>query len=296
MRLSEKTLYFTMCFYISMRLFLKRLLFVSYLAVSLQGCETLQSLGGSSDSNKLEYSDWDAKKFHDNAAKAMKAENYMKAIKLYETLETRYPFGEYAAQTQLDVAYAYYKNQDSEAAIAATERFIKIHPRNASVDYAYYLKGLVNFNRSIGFLERFLPTDSSQRNPSNVKEAYANFQELVQRFPNSQYTPDAKQRMLALRNNLAMYEVHVARFYIKRKAYVAAANRGSFVVKEFQRTPAVPYALLVMQEAYTALGLNELATDTKRIYDENYPDGPPVLEKSDKRLATQIWDFFGLDE
>lgn len=279
-----------------MRLFLKRIVFISCFAMSLQGCETLQSLGSDSNADELEYNDWDAKKFHDKAKEAMKTENYNKAIKLYETLEARYPFGEYAAQTQLDVAYAYYKNADPEAAIAATERFIKIHPRNPSVDYAYYLKGLVNFNRSIGFLERFLPTDSSQRNPSNVKEAYANFQELIQRFPNSQYSPDAKQRMLALRNNLAMYEVHVARFYIKRRAYVAAANRGSFVVKEFQRTPAVPYALLAMERAYTELGLDELATDTKRIYDKNYPDGPPVPEKGEGRFANQLWDFFGLDE
>jgi len=280
----------------SMRLFFKKTLFIFCLAGILQGCETLQNLKLGDSGSDQEYTDWDAKKFHEQAKSSMEAKNYQKAIKLYETLESRYPFGDYAAQTQLDVAYAYYKNDDPEAAIAAVDRFIKIHPRNPSVDYAYYLKGLVNFNRSIGFIERFLPTDATQRNPSNVKEAYDNFDELVRRFPNSKYAPDAKQRMLALRNNLAMYEIHVARFYIKRRAYVAAANRGSYVVKEFQRTPAVPYALKVMEEAYTKLGLDDLAADAKRVYDQNYPDGPPVAEYREGTFVHQLWDYFGLDQ
>jgi len=279
-----------------MRLFLQKTLVIFFLASILQGCETLQNLKLGDVGTDQEYIDWDAKKFHEKAKSAMEAKNYQKAIKLYETLESRYPFGDYAAQTQLDVAYAYYKNDDPEAAIAAVDRFIKIHPRNVSVDYAYYLKGLVNFNRSIGFIERYLPTDSTQRNPSNVKEAYDNFDELVRRFPDSKYAPDAKQRMLALRNNLAMYEIHVARFYLKRKAYVAAANRGSYVIKEFQRTPAVPYALQVMEEAYTQLGLEDLAADSKRVYEQNYPDGAPVLKYREENFVQQLWDYIGLDQ
>lgn len=279
-----------------MRFFLLKFLIFFSLALSLQGCETLKNLKLGDSGSDEEYRDWGAKEFHDKAKAAMDAQNYQKAIKLYETLEARYPFGEYAAQTQLNIAYAYYKNDDPEAAIAAADRFIKIHPRNPSVDYAYYLKGLVNFNRSIGFIERFLPTDATQRNPSNVKDAYDNFDLLIRRFPASQYAPDAKQRMLALRNNMAMYEVHVARFYLKRKAYIAAANRGGYVVKEYQRTPAVPYALQVMQEAYTKLGLDELAADAKRVYDENYPDGPPVAEYQETTFVHQLWDFFGLDQ
>jgi outer membrane protein assembly factor BamD len=278
-----------------MRLFLQKILFICSLTVALQGCEALQKLTSRSEPED-DYTGWDAKKFHDNARKAMDAENYQKAIKLYETLEARYPFGNYAAQTQLDVAYAYFKNDDPEAAIAAADRFIKIHPRDPSVDYAFYLKGLVNFNRSIGFLDRFLPTDTSQRNPSNVQEAYDNFQELVSRFPDSKYVPDAKQRMLALRNNLAMYEIHVARFYLKRKAYIAAANRGSYVIKEYQRTPAVPYALQVMQEAYTKLGLDDLAADAQRVYEQNYPEAPPVLEYKDRTFVREVWDYIGLDK
>jgi outer membrane protein assembly factor BamD len=278
-----------------MRLFLQKILFICCLTVALQGCEALQKLTSKSEPED-DYTGWDAKKFHDNAQTAMDAENYQKAIKLYETLEARYPFGDYAAQTQLDVAYAYFKNDDPEAAIAAADRFIKIHPRDPSVDYAFYLKGLVNFNRGIGFIDRFLPTDTSQRNPSNAQEAFDNFQELVRRFPESKYVPDAKQRMLALRNNLAMYEIHVARFYMKRKAYIAAANRCSYVIKEYQRTPAVPYALQVMQEAYTKLGLEDLAADAQRVYEQNYPEGPPVLEYKDRTFIREVWDYIGLDK
>jgi len=279
-----------------MRLFLLKFFIFFSLAITLSGCETLKNLKLGDAGTDAEYTDWGAKEFHDNAKKAMDAENYQKAIKLYETLEARYPFGDYAAQTQLNIAYAYYKNDDPEAAIAAADRFIKIHPRNPSVDYAYYLKGLINFNRSIGFIERFLPTDATQRNPSNVKEAYDNFELLVRRFPESKYVPDAKQRMLALRNNMAMYEVHVARFYFKRKAYIAAANRGGYVIKEYQRTPAVPYALLIMEKAYTKLGLDDLAADAKRVYEQNYPDGPPITEYQKSTSIHQLWDFFGLDQ
>lgn len=278
-----------------MRLFLLKFLIISCLGFGLQGCEAIRNFKFSG-ANADKYTDWDAKKFHTKARAEMDAENYHKAIKLYEALEARYPFGGYATQAQLDIAYAYFKNQDPEAAIAATDRFIKINPRNPSVDYAYYLKGLINFNRGIGFVDRFLPTDASQRNPSHTKEAYDNLQELVTRFPDSKYAPDAKQRMLSLRNSLAMYEIHVARFYMKRRAYVSAANRAGYVVKKFQRTPAVPYALQVMQEAYTKLELDDLAADVARVYKQNYPDGIPVLEDQEATFVQQVWNYIGLDQ
>ena len=283
-----------------MHKFTLKLFFIICISMSMQGCETLKSLGfnkSASDTDDAKYADWNAEKFREEAKKAMDADDYQKAIELYEKLESRYPFGEYAAQTQLDVAYAYYKNNEPEAAIAAAERFIKIHPRNLSVDYAYYLKGLVNYNRGIGFLERFLPTDASQRDPGNAKDAYDNFSELVRRFPDSKYVDDSKSRMLYLRNNLAMYQVHVARFYIQRQAYIAAANRAANVVENYQQTPAVPHALVVMEDAYKKLGLNDLASDAARVYAQNYPDGPPpAVERTDKSgILTAIWDFIGFD-
>ncbi len=280
----------------NMRLLLFKFIILFTLTPFLTGCETLKNISFEESGDDGNYGGWSAKKFHEKARKSLDRENYQEAIKLYEALEARFPFGDYAAQAQLDVAYAYYKNQDHEAAIAAADRFIKINPRNPNVDYAYYLKGLVNYNRGIGFLDRYLPTDSSQRDPGNARDAYDNFEELVNRFPNSQYVADAKQRMIGLRNNLAMYEVHVARFYFKRKAYLAAANRSGYVIKEFQRTPAVPYALQVMKQAYIELDLMELANDAERVYQQNYPDGPPVAEYKNQTFIQQFWDFTGLDK
>jgi outer membrane protein assembly factor BamD len=281
-----------------MRLILIKFLFICCLGLSLQGCGTLQEFfsSDSTSSDEDEYADWTAEKFRTEAKAAVDAGSYEKAIKLYEALESRYPFGEDSAQTQLDIAYAYFKNNDPDSAIAAADRFIKMNPRSPGVDYAYYLKGLVNYNRGIGFIDRFLPTDTSQRDPGTARDALNNFEELIRRFPQSQYVPDARLRMIALKNNLAMYEVHVARYYMKRKAYVAAVDRATTVIEKYQRTPAVPYALLVLQEAYTKLGMQDLAQDTTRVYELNYPNGPPVLEHESSTISHKIWDFIGLEK
>ncbi|MCK9606949.1 MAG: outer membrane protein assembly factor BamD [Methylomonas sp.] len=280
-----------------MRLLLVKTVFIASLLSFLPGCESLDIFSKKDNSAKEdEYVGWDDAKFHQQAKEALDNKHYQKAITLYEALEARYPFGDYAAQAQLNVAYAYYKNDDPEAALAAVDRFIKVHPRSPNVDYAYYLKGLVNYNRGIGFIDRFLPTDSSQRDPGNAKDSYDNFQELIQRFPQSKYVPDARLRMVALRNNLGMYEVHVADFYLRRKAYVAAVNRANHIVKEYQRTPAVPHALVIMQEAYTKLGMDDLAADTERVFKLNYPNGIPVADYKEKTLMEETWDTIGLDK
>jgi outer membrane protein assembly factor BamD len=281
-----------------MRLILIKFLFICFLGLSLQGCGTLKELfsSDSNSSNEDEYADWTAEKFRAQAKTAVDAGNYEKAIKLYEALESRYPFGEDSAQTQLDIAYAYFKNNDPDSAIAAADRFIKMNPRNPAVDYAYYLKGLVNYNRGIGFIDRFLPTDTSQRDPGTARDALKNFEELIRRFPQSKYVADARQRIIALKNNLAMYEVHVARYYMKRKAYVAAVDRASTVIEKYQRTTAVPYALQILQEAYTNLELADLASDAQRVYDLNYPNGPPVPEHVSSTLSHKVWDFIGLEK
>jgi len=281
-----------------MRLILIKFLFICCLALALQGCGTLQELfsSDSSSSEEDEYADWTAEKFRTEAKAAVDAGSYEKAIKLYEALESRYPFGEGSAQTELDVAYAYFKNNDPDSAIAAADRFIKMNPRSPSIDYAYYLKGLINYNRGIGFIDRFLPTDTSQRDPGSARDALKNFEELIRRFPQSLYVPDARLRMIALKNNLAMYEVHVARYYMKRKAYVAAIDRASTVIDKYQRTPAVPYALQVLQEAYTKLDMPDLAKDVTRVYELNYPNGPPVPEHQNSTFSHKVWDFIGLEK
>jgi outer membrane protein assembly factor BamD len=295
-----------------MRLLLVKFLLILAIALPLQGCEGLRYLvqGDEKEASKNECDewkdaedddekdcvDWDAAKFRTNAKKAIDAGNWDKAIKIYEALEARFPFGPESAQTQLDIAYAYYKNSDPESAIAAADRFIKMNPRSPNVDYAYYLKGLVNYNRDIGFVQRFLPSDASQRDPGNARNAYDIFSELLRKYPNSKYAEDSKKRMIALKNNLAMHEVHVARYYMKRKAYVAAANRASYVVEKYQRTTAVPYALQIMQEAYTKLDMPELAKDAESVYNLNFPNGPTVPEYENATVSHKIWDFIGLEK
>jgi outer membrane protein assembly factor BamD len=283
-------------------IFFVKFLFIFSILLNLPGCETLKNLVPNQSERTDDYVDWGATKFYDEAKKAMAMENYPKAIELYQTLESRYPFGKYAAQTQLDIAFAYYKNEDPEAALAAVERFIKINPRSPNADYAYYLKGLISFNRDLGFLYRYVPTDNTQRDPTKYKESYANFEELIQRFPNSQYVADAKQRMIALRDYLARYQLHVAQFYMKRKAYLAAINRAGEIVEDCQSkhpqpcASATPYALKIMEQAYTQLKLNDLAADSRRVYQQNYPKGPPVDIEANATFVEDVWDFIGLDK
>lgn len=292
-----------------MRLILIKSLFIFTASFILVGCQTLKNiLPGDSESTKNECSqwkdadskeddcvDWDAAKFGSMAKKALDNGNYDKAIKIYEAMEARYPFGPDSAQTQLNIAYAYYKNSDHDAAISTADHFIKTNPRSPYVDYAYYLKGLVNYKRDIGFIDRYLPTDGSQRDPNSATEAYNIFSELLRRFPTSKYAADVKHRMLGLKNKLAMHEVHVARYYMKRKAYVAAANRAVGVVEKYQRTPAIPYALQIMQEAYTKLDMTDLAKDAQKLYEANFANTPPE-DIENLPPAQKVWDFIGLEQ
>ena len=243
---------------------------------------------------------WSAQKFYAEASQAMAEGEYDQAIKYYEGLEARYPFGRYAMQAQLDVAYAYYKNGEHESAIAAADRFIKLHPRNPYVDYAYYIKGVVNFTRNLTFFSRFFPTDTSQRDPGSTLNSFNDFAELVRRFPDSEYSEDARMRMIYLRNNLAMTELHVARYYMKREAYIAAANRAKTVVEKYQRTPAVKEALEIMISAYDKLGLTQLSADAGRVLAQNEAAGsfdiPDPDAGKEPSLSRKLWDYLELDK
>ncbi|MGD2117453.1 MAG: outer membrane protein assembly factor BamD [Chromatiales bacterium] len=248
---------------------------------------------------KDETLNWSANKFYTEASEAMRAGDYKTAAEYYEKLEARYPFGKYALQAQLDLAYAYYKDSEPESAIAAADRFIRLHPNHPATAYAYYLKGLVNFNRRLGFLTRFIPTDTSQRDPGAALEAYKDFAELARKFPDSEYAEDARKRMIYLRNNLAKHEVHVARYYLERGAYVAAANRAGTVVEKYQRTPAVKDALEIMIEAYKRLDKPELAQDAERVLALNLEKGTfsvDPLELEEPTLGRKIWEYLELDK
>jgi outer membrane protein assembly factor BamD len=219
---------------------------------------------------------WSASKFYSEAKKALSEGDYEEAIKYYEMLEARFPFGKYAQQAQVEIAYAYYKYDEPESALAAADRFIKLHPRHPHVDYLYYLKGLVNFNAGKDLLAKYVPQDPTQRDPGAARASFDDFSILVRKYPNSKYSTDARQRMLFLRNNLAEYEIHVANYYMRRDAYVAAANRAKYVVENYQKTTAVPKALSVMARAYKLMGLQDLSDDALRVLELNYPNHPDL--------------------
>jgi outer membrane protein assembly factor BamD len=270
---------------------MRRAIIIFLLAIGLSGCGII---GKEFD----ETEGWTAAELYNKAAREMDGANYNRAIELYRKLETRFPFGRYAMQGQLDIAYAYYKSEQPEEAIAAADRFIKLYPQNPYVDYAYYLKGIVNYNRSVGFIDRFIPTDQSQRDPGSALDAFEDFVELVRRFPDSRYAADARQRMLFLRSNLAKNEVHVARYYMKRGAYLAAANRAQYVIERFQRTSAVEEALEVLIEAYERLDKEQLATDARRVLELNRREGRFVDDTpapTDISLGRRLWEYLNLD-
>lgn len=221
---------------------------------------------------------WTAERLYAEAKGALDSGNYSKAVEYYEKLEGRFPFGVYGQQALLDLAYAYFKNDETDASISAAQRFIKLYPQNAHVDYAYYVKGLANFNRGKGFTERYLPIDEAQRDPASALTAFQDFSELVRLFPDSEYAEDAKQRMVHLRNLLASHEVNVANYYMRRGAFVAAANRARYVVEKYPRTPAIPEALTIMAKAYKVMEMNDLSDDAIRVLEINYPNHPGLYE------------------
>jgi len=226
---------------------------------------------------------YSAEKLYREAKDALDGGQYDLAIKRYETLEARFPYGRYSQQGQLEIAYAYYKQNEQASAVAATERFVKLHPNHSNVDYALYLKGLAYFNEDLGLLGKVSRQDRTERDPKSARDSFDAFKELVQRFPESRYTPDARARMKYLVNALASHEVHVARYYMRRGAYVAAANRAQYALKNYPEAPAQEEALLVMIQAYDVLGVPELRNDAERILRKNFPDNPQL-----KSLLTQL--------
>jgi outer membrane protein assembly factor BamD len=234
------------------------------LAFSLSACGLLEK----SDETK----DWSAAKLYSEARDELAVGNYEKSIQYFEKLESRYPFGTYAQQAQMEVAYAYYKQADQAQALAAVERFIKLHPNHPNVDYMYYLRGLINFNDRGGFLDFIAKQDLSERDPKATRDAFDSFKQLAERFPDSVYTKDALARMKYLVNALAQYEVHVANYYYRRGAYLAAANRAQVAVTDYRDAPAVEEALYVMTRAYDALGMTDLRDDADRVLKKNFPN------------------------
>lgn len=241
------------------------LLAATVVAAALSGCGALSD-------NADETKNWSVTKLYSEARDEMDGQHYERAIQLFEKLESSYPFGTYAQQAQMEIAYAYYKSADQAQALAAVERFIKLHPNHPNVDYMYYLRGLVNFNDQIGLLNFIYEQDTTERDPKATRDAFAAFKELVDKFPNSSYAPDARDRMKFLVNAMAAYEVHVARYYYRRGAYLAAINRAQGAVTDYREAPAIEEALYIMGRGYDKLGMVTLRDDTERVFKLNFPN------------------------
>ena len=244
----------------------------------LAGCSFIRKDNGNEERN------WSVERLYSEAKKALTSHNYTKAAKYYEFLETRYPFGVYGQQALLDLAFVNFKLEKYDEALSACKRFIRLYPQNPHVDYAYYLKGLVNFNRGRSMIDRFLPIDMSQRDPGNALEAFQDFSELGRKYPDSEYLDDARKRMVYLRNLLAEHEINVAKYYMRRGAFVAAVNRARYVVENYPRTPSIPDALVIMAKSYKILEMDKLSEDTLRILEMNYPGNPGIEEVKTTRV------------
>jgi outer membrane protein assembly factor BamD len=216
---------------------------------------------------------------YEKAETLLRAGDYATAVRYYEAIDARYPFSEQARQSRLDLIYAYYRSRQAESAIDAADQFIRENPTHPRIDYAWYMKGLVHFERMPNILERWFNADLTRRPPSDARRSFQSFQTLVDRFPQSDYVHDARQRMVFLRNRLADYEVHVADYYLRRRAYVAALNRAKFCIENYDGAPATRQALDVMVASYEGLGLTDLAEQARQVYAMNFPDDQPLRDE-----------------
>ena len=221
------------------------------------------------------------------AQKAIKSSSYAEAIKQLETLQSRFPFSEPARQSQLDLIYVYYKARQTDPAVDAADTFIRENPTNPRVDYAYYMKGLIYFERQSNWLERRFHVDLSERPPLNAKKSFEAFAQLLEKFPHSQYVGDARERMVFMRNRLADFELHVALYYMRRGAYVGAINRAKYCVENYDGAPAVKGSMKVLVDAYRALKMTDLAANAEKVYAENFPAATVDIAQN-----KHWWKFF----
>jgi outer membrane protein assembly factor BamD len=248
-------------------------------------------LAGCSSTSDEKTSSWSPNKIYAEAKDEMDSGAYDKAIPLYEKLEGRAAGTPMAQQAQLDKAYAQYKSGDQAQALATLDRFMKLHPASPALDYALYLKGVVNFNDNLGVFSFLSHQDLSERDQKAAKESFGAFKELVTRFPDSKYAADANARMTYIVNSLAQYEVHVARYYFRRGAYVAAVNRAQNALTDYQNVPAQEEALFILMKSYEALGMAQLRDDAQRVLEKSYPQSEYLTQggKSSQNPWWKLW-------
>jgi outer membrane protein assembly factor BamD len=251
----------------------------------------LMAVSGCSTKSIDKTESWSPNKIYTEAKDEMSSSAYDKAIPLFEKLEGRAAGTPLAQQAQLEKAYAQFKAGEAAQAIATLERFEKLHPSSPAVDYALYLKGIVNFNDDLGLFGKLASQDLSERDQKAAKESFESFKDLATRFPDSKYTPDARSRMTYIVNSLAQYEVHVARYYFRRGAYVAAINRAQTAVTDYQNVAAQEEALFILMQSYNSLGMQLLRDDTKRVLEKSYPKSEFLTQgfKSSTSPWWKIW-------
>ncbi len=242
-----------------------RIVAVAVLAAALAGCNLLPEV-------KDETANWSADRIYRTAHDALAEGNYTRAVKFFETLESRFPYGRYAQQALLEGAYANYRAGEAAAAVSQCDRFIRTYPNHPNVDYAYYLKGLVHFREDQGLLGYVYELDLSEREPKAMRESFAAFKELVEKLPESRYAEDSNARMRYLSNSLALYEVKVGRYYYNRGAYIAAINRAQAAITNYPRTSANEDALDLLVKSYDRLGLAQLSQDSRRVLERTFPN------------------------
>jgi outer membrane protein assembly factor BamD len=258
------------------------------LALALSGCAWF---GDKLDPKK----EWTAAEYYEAAKTEFDNHNWDPAIKLYEQLEAKFPFGRFAQQAQIEVAYSYYKLGETAQATTALEKFIKLHPNHQNLDYALYLKALVNFREDLGPLTRLpgMQQDLADRDPKAARESFEAFKELVTRFPESRYADDARKRMTYLVEALSRHEINVARYYLARGAYLAAVNRAQDALTKFPNSSVQHReALDIMVEAYDRMGLGELREDTRKVIARNYPSDPKAHATNPRTASGSWWKFW----
>ena len=252
-------------------------------ALALSGCASVRTLD--------ETRNWPAAKLYAEARDEMNSRAWERAAKLYTSLEARFPFGRYSQQALLELAYVQWKDNDTPGAIATLDRFLKLYPTHPNADYAWFLRGLVNFNDQLGLFGALARQDVSERDPRSARESFDSFRELLIRFPDSRYAPDAAARMKFIVNMLASHEINVARYYLRKGAFVAAANRAQTALTTYPQAPANEEGLLIMVKAYDALGLEQLRNDAERVMRKNFPESKYLGAKSlsDGRRWWHFW-------
>jgi outer membrane protein assembly factor BamD len=232
-------------------------------------------------------------RIYEKASERMTSNDYKKAVEYLKKLESRYPNSKFGAQAKLDMAYAYYKQEDAAQCVSTVERFIKIYPNHPNLDYAYYLKGVAYFKQR-GIVDKVTMQDISDRDPKVLRQSFLAFKDLLTLYPNTRYGKDATERMIYLKNKLADHELHVARHYMKVNAYVAALNRAKFVIETYPDSNFVEEALVISISAYDSLGMNDLKEDNLRILKQNYPNSSMFTKGKDTKKQ-DWWKFWDRD-